>query len=299
MVQLLVGENSFEIEQTLKRLGAEFDGAIEKRDGAGLELYQLADLLTGTSLFSQKRLVIIRDLSDNKTVWEKLPDWLDRVSDDVQLVLAETKLDKRTKTYKSLQKTVNIIEHKPWTDRDQGQAERWATEQAKALGIDVPPSLMCVLVARVGVDQWQLSQALDKLRVLDTVTEEVLRDVIEAHPTESVFELFETALQGDTVRLRDILSALQRTEDPYMLFGLLSGQAFQLAALAVAREGDDVARDFGVHPYALSRLRPYAATRGSLGAQSIIATFARADDAMKSSVDPWIAIDQALFALAE
>lgn len=300
VITLIVGENSYEVQQTLRQLTAEFDGTPEKIDGETLELRHLPDVLMGASLFASKRLVMIRDLSDNKELWDKLPDWIERMDDDIHLVLIEAKPDKRTKTYKTLQKNATVMEHKPWTDRDQAQAKQWVVAQAKMRGVTMTPALARLLVARVGVDQWQLAQATQKLSVYDDITEEVIREIIDARPSENVFELFETALKGDADRLRDLLTVLARTEDPYMLFGLLSGQAFQLMALAVAREDNDVAKDFGVHPYALSRLRPHVARRGSSGVRDIVLAFNQADETMKTTaIDPWLAIDQVLFQVAE
>ena len=294
-----MGENTYEAHHHLKQLEDEFDGTAERVDSVELELHQLPDLLAGVSLFSQKRLVIIRDLSENKAVWDKVPDWIDRMSDDIHLVIVETKPDKRTKTYKALKKAAQVVEYTSWTERDQAQAEKWLMEKAGEQNVALSPSLSSMIVARVGVDQWQLAQALDKLQVFDEIDESLIRQVIEARPSESVFELFETALKGDIARLQEPIATLRATEDPYMLFGLLSGQALQLAGLALSREGDDVAKDLGVHPYALSRLRPYAVKRGAKGAKAIVALFAEADEAMKTSpIDPWLAIEHVLFGIA-
>lgn len=299
MITLLMGENSYEIHQRLRQLEAEFQDTVEKLDGAELELHNLSDLISGTGLFHQKRMIVIRDLSSNKTLWEKLPDWLDRTSDDIHLVIVEPKPDKRTKTYKALQKSANVLEYKPWSERDDAQAAKWIMSEAEARTLALTPALARLLVARVGVDQWQLTQALDKLLAAGEVTEDVITNVIDARPSENVFDLFETALKGDIGRLRELLAALNATEDPYMLFGLLSGQAFQLMALALARDEQDVAKDFGVHPYALSRMRPYARQRGSAGAREVLLAFNQADEAMKTSyVDPWTVIEQVLFTVA-
>lgn len=299
MTVLLMGENSYEIHHHLRQLEDQFEGAIEKFDGTELELRQLPDILTGTSLFSQQRLVIIRNLSFNKSLWDRLPEWLDRISDDVQLVLVEVKPDKRTKTYKALQKSANVLEYKPWSERDDAQAAKWIMTEAEARTLALTPALARLLVARVGVDQWQLTQALDKLLAAGEVTEDVITNVIDARPSENVFDLLETALKGDVNRLRELLAALSATEDPYMLFGLLSGQAFQLMALALARDEQDVANDFGVHPYALSRMRPYARQRGSAGTREVLLAFNQADEAIKTSyVDPWTVIEQVLFTVA-
>lgn len=299
MITLLMGENSYEIHQRLRQLEAEFQDTVEKLDGAELELHNLSDLISGTSLFHQKRMIVIRDLSSNKTLWEKLPDWLDRTSDDIHLVIVEPKPDKRTKTYKALQKSANVLEYKPWSERDDAQAAQWIMSEAEARKLALTPALARLLVARVGVDQWQLAQAIDKLLAAGEVTEDVIINVIDARPSENVFDLFETALKGDVNRLRELLAALNTTEDPYMLFGLLSGQAFQLMVLALARDEQDVAKDFGVHPYALSRMQPYATRRGSAGAREVLLAFNQADEAIKTSyVDPWTVIEQVLFTVA-
>ena len=296
MITLLVGENSYEVHHQLRQLEAAFDGMVEKIDGVDLQLRQLPDLLMGMSLLAEKRLVIIRDLSQNKPIWEVLPEWFERLSDDVQLVLVETTLDKRTKTYKVLQKAADVREYKPWSDRDTAKAEGWVGQQAAERSIKLSPALVRFLVARVGVDQWQLSHALDKLGVLDEVTEEVIRTTIDARPSENVFELFQTALKGDGERVQAMVRTLAQTEDPYRLFGLLSGQAFQLAALGVAHIDDDVAKDFGVHPYAVSRLRPYAKQRH---VRETIEIFCEADAAMKTSaVDLWLVVERALLKVA-
>lgn len=134
MITLLSGENSFEIDRELKHLVTEFDGRAEKIDGSELELRQLPDFLMGMSLFAEKRLVIIKNLSENKTVWVDFADWLERVSDDIHLVLVEPKPDKRTRTYKDLQKAAELKEFAPWGERDSLKAEQWATDEAKRLG---------------------------------------------------------------------------------------------------------------------------------------------------------------------
>lgn len=292
MITLLIGENSFEVEQRLQRLIAEFDGVLEKFDGVELEVKQLPDLLMGLNLFAERRLVIVRGLGANKQTWDALPDWLDRMSDDIHLVLVEPKPDKRTKSWKVLQKAATVHEYKLWGERDTHAAEKWVVDQANGT---LSAGAAHLLVARVGIDQWLLAQAVEKLSVYDNITEDLIRETVEAQPHENVFELFEAALRSDTRRVQEMITTLSQGEDPYPLFGLLSGQAFQLAALATARDGDEVAKDIGVHPFVLSKLQPHATRLGIKGTGKIIAAFAVADEAMKtSSIDPWLAIERAL-----
>lgn len=298
MITVLSGENSFDVQQALRAIVRAFDGTVEKIDGSELELKQLPDLLMGGTLFADKRLVVIKQLSENKAIWPVLGDWLPRISDDIHLVLVDAKLDKRTKTYKDLQKVATMTDYPAWSERDTAKAEQWVAGEAKSLGCDIDNGCVRLLVNRVGPDQWLLHQALQKLAVLDVVTQEVVMNIIEANPVENVFDLFESALRGNAARVKQMIETLELSEDPYRLFGLLSGQAFQLAALAVAgdKPSADVAKDLGVHPYGLSKLQTHARNLGRQGAKKVIAAFAEADAGMKSSAtDPWLLLERALY----
>lgn len=299
MITVLTGSNSFEVDQALSAMIATFEGIPEKIDGESLELRQLPDLLMGSSLFADKRLVIIKELSQNATIWEKLPDWLERVSDDIHLVLVDERPDKRTTTYKALKQGAVLKEFAEWTDRDRSTAEAWVMTQAKERGIEVDTKTTRHLVERVGVDQWQLASALEKLSLTDGVTEEVIDTIIEANPAENVFQLFELALDGQAKKLHGVLATLELTEEPYKLFALLCSQAFQLAAVANAGPGDSPSKDFAIHPYVASKLSRHAKRLGRSGARKVITVFAQADADMKlSRGDPWLLIERALIAVA-
>lgn len=296
MITVLTGENSFEFTRALDSVVAAFAGTAEKFDGSDLELTQLPDLLLGGTLFATERLVIIKNLSENKQLWGALPDWLERMSDDVHVVLVEPKPDKRTKTYKDLKKFADVREFTLWSDRDELLAEKWVVEEAKHQGLNLDKKLAQQLVARVGLDQWQLLHAIEKLAVLGGATPELIEQTIEPNPTENVFNLLDAALRGDARKVSDMIRTLQIGQDPYMTFGLLAGQVFQLAALAVAdKPSGEVAKDIGAHPYALGKLAPHAKKLGRTGTKKIVQIFARADTAMKSTaIDPWLLIEQAL-----
>jgi DNA polymerase III subunit delta len=300
MITLLIGENSFEISRGLDYLETEFDGKAEKIDGETLELKHLPDLFMGATLFATKRLVIIKNLSENKTVWEKLPDWLDRVSDDVHVVLVESKPDRRSRTYKALQKKATVRQFPVWTDRDIAVAEKWVESEAKRQELTLDKKSIHSLVERVGVNQWQLYHALRKLAVLPQVSQAVIEEVIEANPTENVFNLLDAALKGDAVRVKRVLNTLELSEDPYMLFGLLSSQVFQLAALSTSDSlAGDVAKDLGAHPFALSKLAPHAKRLGQSGVRMVIAAMTEADTGLKTSAaEPWLLIERALIKIA-
>ena len=305
MITLLTGDNSYEIERELKGLVAGFDGEPEKFDGAGLELRQLPDLLSGQSLFTEKRLVIVRELSANKPLWEALPDLLERMSDDTHLVLIEGSPDKRTKTYKALQKIAEVKESQLWGDRDSASAQRWLVDEAKRMDVQLDAAAARELLRRSYVispkgqpviDQWQAKHALEKVAVFKEVTVETVQKYIDDQPLNTVFSIFEMALRGEESKLQSLLKDVEPREDPFRVFGLLSGQVFQLAALSVSDASSaETAKAIGSHPFAVSKLAQYAKKLDKREVREIVTAFAEADEDMKlSKAEPWVLIERAL-----
>lgn len=299
MITVLTGENTFEVQRALDALVRDFSGTPERIDGAELELRQLPDVLMGATLFAPQRLVIVKGLADNSTIWAALPDWLERVSEDVQLVLVEAKLDKRTTTYKRLKEVADLREFPLWKEGDIRSAEDWVRTEATTRDIALDPASVRALVARVGADQWQLHYALEKLAVLEAVTPQLIEEVIDAQPSESVFQVLDLALSGNRAGLRRVLTTLAHSEDGFRLFGLLAGQVYQLATLAVSeRSSGEVAKQLGVHPYALGKLQPYADRLGRAGVRRVVRRFAEADHRLKTGGDDiWTILEVALVGL--
>lgn len=300
MITVLTGDNTFEVQRALNAIISGFQGVPERVDGSELELRQLPDLVMGATLFASERLIVIKGLSENAALWAVFGDWLPRISDAVHVVLVESKLDKRTKTYKTLKDQGDLREFAAWKEGDTRAAEQWVSDEVKRRGMTLDTTSIRALVAWVGIDQWQLHFALEKLAVLDVVTPDIVREVTEAAPTENVFHVFETALRGDRATLRRLLITLEHSEDGYRLFGLLANQAYQLAALTVADQpASEVARALGVHPYALSKMQPYADRLGRAGARRIVRELAAADHRLKTgSDDVWLVLETALMAIA-
>lgn len=300
MITWLVGENSFEIREAVQTLAATFDGPLERVDGAELKLADLPDLLMGVSLFSTERLVVISDLSTNAAVWEKLPDWLPRINDDIHVVFIDSKPDKRTTSYKALKAAANLTEFPAWSDRDIQKAEQWVSARAAALGMSLDKKSAQHLVNRVGLDQWQLAHALDTLSLLDAVTPEVIDAVVPPNLRENIFQLFETALEGKPRQVADMLTTLSMQEDPYALFALLTSQALTLAAVTFADTHVDPVKDFAIHPFVASKLARQGKRLGKAKVGRILEAFAKTDADMKrSKAEPWLLIERVLLETAQ
>ena len=106
MLKIFTGDDRAKAQQEIKRILGDNYEIIE---GADLTTSDLPSIFKGASLFGDTRRILIRDLSASKSAYEKLPDYLDTPH---SIILLETKLDKRSATYKAFKSKVEIKEFK-------------------------------------------------------------------------------------------------------------------------------------------------------------------------------------------
>lgn len=98
MIRIFFGEDRVTISSAVrKELGEDY----EIFEGENLSVDDLPNIFLGTSLFGETRRILIKDLAENKDVFEKIQDYLKTTHN---VVLWETKLDKRSAIYKTLSK---------------------------------------------------------------------------------------------------------------------------------------------------------------------------------------------------
>lgn len=298
MIYFLSGENwygrALVLKALLKKVGVE---TIERPDTSKMEVSELYDMLQAQSLFSEKRCIVLSGLSDNKLVWEAMGNIAGTVSSDITLIIVEDKPDKRTKTYKTLQKYAETEEFPLWTPRDTPKATEWLIAAAKAQDVPLKTRDAKQVIELVGVDQARLAKALEKLRLVSELTPEAIAASIDREPSDNVFSLLETALKGDVVSVQASLVTLRQTEDAYRVFGLLSSQLLQLAALAYQKEVSpgEVAKQIGAPPFVLTKLRPFAQRLSEHEMTAMLELAAGTDMKMKSvAIDPWLLVEELL-----
>ena len=104
MIHVLYGENEFQKRQALQALIKEAD--VVRYDGEALSLEELQDIFIGQTLFGDSINHIIVGLSGNGDIWPVLSTIV--CDEQKTIILIENAIDKRTKTYKWLQKTAKM-----------------------------------------------------------------------------------------------------------------------------------------------------------------------------------------------
>jgi len=97
MLRVFVGEDRVSAEMALKRV---IGGKYEVFEGENLTVNDLPSIFQGTSLFEVgKRKILLKNLSENAAVWEKLADYAET---EHEVIVWELKIDKRSVGYKNL-----------------------------------------------------------------------------------------------------------------------------------------------------------------------------------------------------
>lgn len=295
MIHLLYGDNEFEKQAALVSLVGDAD--VVRYDGEELTLADMQEITIGQILFSQSAVYVISKLSENSDIWSRLSELL--FDDDKTVILLEGKLDKRTKTYKWLQKTAKTQEFLPLSDRQKPQLISWCEAQARERGYKLTRMQIGTLIDRLGFDQLRLSNFLDQLALVKEITDELIDQLVPLARSENVFDLFVAALSKDYETVHNIISYLESesgVDGAYQTMGLLASQATNVTALVLAG-GDNktVAADLSVNPYVLQCLSSSARTIDIEHLRQINDALFQADLQMKTTgINPWLLIEAAL-----
>lgn len=299
MIHVLYGENEFQKRQALQALIKEAD--VVRYDGEVLSLDELQDIFIGQNLFGDSVTHIIMGLSGNGDIWPVLST----VAYDEQktIILIENAIDKRTKTYKWLQKTAKMQEFVPFNERQKPQLIKWCVAEAGQLGFRLQSVQAERLIDRLGYDQLRLFHVLEQLSLVDKVTDELIDEMVPLAKTESAFGLLAVTLDGDVLAIQRIIAHLEKdsgADGAYQTMGLLASQIANLAALVLS--GNDrqlVAADLAVNPYVLQKISPYVAKIDRQKLEYITSVLGRVDSQMKAaSVNPWLLMEAALVDIA-
>ena len=300
MIYVFFGENEFSKRQKVDEVLG--DRIARRRDGEELTIGDLRELLTGKTLFGGEEPIIITDLSQNSDVWAVFPEIAGLADETV--ILLETKLDKRTKTYKNLAKNAIVQECASLGERQRPELVKWAIDRTKERGTKLTKKQIETLVDRLGYDQLRLDNLFAQLSLLDEVTDNLIDQFVPLAKSESVFELLDATIRGDFGSIQRIISYLEMTsgdDGAYQTVGLLASQAMNLLALDLSNiDAQKVAQDFGVHPYALRQLSPLARQLDKIAALRICRILLQADMQMKTTgVEPWLLVETALMKIAK
>ena len=307
-LHVLVGKNTFERFQAEQQLAGPSPRIVHTPELAPNEL---PNLLLGETLFGPPQPLVLRDSDEATALQPLLMKLLDEPHEDV-VILSQNTLDNRTTFATWLKQHADVQQFPLYNEKTRrtllDTMQQWAQQQ----GVQVTRAALSELAVRLQDDQWAIANELERLQVEGDITEELVRQQLPLPPSSNAFSLLDMAASGQVKQLHQRLEELGRSPlvNPYQTLGLLSSQL--MAALAAGALGapaeSEIARDFGLPAFAVRRSaslgrRLYAGAiterQQREQAHKLVQALAEADHAMKRSVDPWLALQQALMRIVQ
>lgn len=240
MIIAFIGDNAFAREAAAHEfidgfIGAHGTHAVDRFIATDIEFNALSGAVTTSPFLSQRRLIIVRDVSANKVIAERFEDILQQTADTSDLVIIESRVDGRSKYLQILRKMTDCRE---FAQLDTNELANWVTQQTKLFGGIISPRDAQYLVERVGSNQQLVSQEIDKLLLYnEQITKETIDKLTEYTPQSSIFAMLEAAFAGD---VKNALSLYQEQRaqgmEPQAILGMI---AWQLHILALVKTGQD------------------------------------------------------------
>jgi DNA polymerase-3 subunit delta len=251
----LTGENDVARQADLRRIVASFvaehtDMGLEKLDGEEVSYERMVEAVQSLPFLASRKLVVLRAPSKNKEFTERFEAFLGEVAETNDVLIVESKLDKRLSYYKQLKK---LTEFREFSVLDAHGVVRFAGDYAREQGGTLSAGDARYLVERVGANQLLVQHEIDKLLAYNPTVDRRSIDVLtEASPQSTVFELLDAAFAGNVRRATQLYKE-QRSlgEEPQKIIAMLAWQLHIIALCKTAgeRPSDVVAREAKISPF--------------------------------------------------
>lgn len=259
MITTLTGSNSFRLQTELAIrvqafLAEHSDMGLERLDGEEAEFNRIQEALTSLPFLVDKKLVILRNPSAQKVFTERITEVIQGLPESTDVIIIESKLDKRGSYFKTLKAQSEFIE---CNELDSIGLSRWLVSEVKAAGGSLSPNDADKIVGRVGANQQALHGELQKLLHYDpAITRESIELLVETTPQSTIFMLLDAALNGkskEAMRLYDDQRA-QKIE-PIYIVAMLAWQLHILAIVKAAgqKSPDTIAKEAKLNPYVVKK----------------------------------------------
>ena len=258
MVYTYTGKNSYELQRKLDDAVSAFQDAhgelaIERVDASEVSADDIVQAVQSVDLFNPSKLIIIRNLSMNSELQERLEELLDRALDDNKIFIVDTALDKRKAYFKLLKKRTELHDFK---DRSPHELGLWVRSEVKSAEGDISMSDASYLVERVGANQQLLHQEIEKLLLYNSsITKQSIESLTDRSLQSTVFDLLDAAFSGNKKKaLRLYREQRAARVEPMYVVAMITWQLQNIAlAVYAIPQSDATLIQAGMAPYSAKK----------------------------------------------
>lgn len=258
-ILVLTGTNDYARRAALKGRIDQFvsehgDFGLERIDGSEVAYGRLLESISSLPFLASRRMIVLTNPAACKGLVDDPDTLIGSVADTTDLVIEERKFDKRLVLYKTLKKQAVMEEY---GELDENAVASWLVDEAARRGGSLSLADARVMIARLGTDQLNLSNELDKLLLFDVkISRSSIELLTEPLPQSSVFDLLDAAFTGDKKRTLELYKDQRKQQvEPQAIMGMIAWQVHILAIVKFnERNGvDATASAAKLNPYVVRK----------------------------------------------
>jgi len=305
MIFFFYGENSYGLRQTVEQLKQKYVGKtgsdlnLVTMDMAQASLTDFVSTVSTAPLLATSRLIIIKNLNQNKTAAAKIADLIEIVPTSTIVVIEETEVDRRSSYFKTLAKLKNAKEFKKLAPP---ALQKWVKSMVSQTGGVIDNTIIATLINLVGDNQWQLQNEIIKLVSYNKViTKETIRGLVVPNIEQTIFQLIENIVRKNiNMALKIYHNLLLHGANDQQIIALLNWQ-YRNIALAIDNKGNSKwIKDFEVAPFAATKAAQIATNLNMSDVKRAYGRIVEADFSIKSGQSkPELAIEKLIYELAK
>ncbi|MGP4111019.1 DNA polymerase III subunit delta [Streptomyces sp. 4N509B] len=309
-VTLAVGQEDLLIDRAVRQVvsaarAADADTDVRQLDPGELAPGTLAEL-TSPSLFAERKVVVVRQAQDLAADAVKdVKAYLTRPAEEITLVLLFTGSGTKGKGLLDAARKAGAREVACPKMTRPADRVAFARGEFRALGATATPVACQALVEAVGGDLRELASACSQLAadVEGGIDEAVVARYYTGRAEASSFTVADQAVEGRTAEALETLRwALATGVAPVLVTSALAQGVRAIGKLASAPpglRGGDVARELGMPPWKVDRVRQQMRGWSPQGLATALRAVAEADAAVKGGgYDPAYALERAVITVA-
>lgn len=290
MIIFIHGPDTYSSEQYLGGVIRQFRDkhgqAVSFFNGEEASWENLAAELTASGLFGGKKLIVVKNILENKDVCERLQAFLKgfEIAKDITFVIYHSGApDRRTGLVKKLLKEKMNKEFGETEDR---QVEDLIHKELSSAGKSIEQPAMRVLVSVVGNDLRQAQAEASKLAHLpaQTITAEIVKANTIASIQDDIWQFVDALSSGDKSQALNLLERqFLSGAEPMYLLSMIIRQVRLLITLHKAQGTDSaLAAELSLHPFVVKKTRAQSRQFSLPHLVAIYQALTRLDAALKS-----------------
>ncbi len=266
MIIFIYGPDSYRSKQKLDEIVVSYKESGKSGlnllvlDASEMNFSDFYDNFKISSMFAEKKLVVLKNLFSNKKFQEDILDEIKKIEGlkDVVVIYEGEAVDERIKIFKTLTKECKSQAFKALEGKN---LKDWAQKEFESLKQKINIDALDLLINYTGNDLWKLSNEIRKIAGFKngaTVRKEDVVLLVKPKIETDIFKTIDALAAGNKKQALDFLQKhLDDGEDPFYLLSMITYQFRTLLVIKeLAEKGlmyNSIVKRSGLHPFVVKK----------------------------------------------